>query len=76
MPLWHSAPFEKSHQRARTPLLIPEVEVIGSGIVKVDGLLHELQAEDLRVEIDRALGVGTDCREMMETPDRYIHATS
>ena len=60
-------------RRSREPTIyfgvVAEVEMVGSGIVEVDGALDEAQAEDLGVEIEVALGVGGDRGYVMESND-------
>src|SRR5687767_10921459 len=62
-------PGEECHDAARRPLGVAKVEVIGAGIVEVDGQLHEPKAEDLRVEVEIALRVAGDRRDVMKTED-------
>src|SRR5688572_13949936 len=62
-------PGEERHDAARRSVGVAKVEVIGAGIVEVDGQLHEPEAEDLRVEIEIALRVAGDRRDVMKTED-------
>src|SRR5688572_33508714 len=62
-------PGEERHDAARRPLGVAKIEVIGAGIVEVDGQLHESEAEDLRVEVEIALRVAGDRRDVMKTED-------
>src|SRR5688572_23644020 len=62
-------PGEERQDAARRPLGVAKIEVIGAGIVEVDGQLHESEAEDLRVEVEIALRVAGDRRDVMKTED-------
>ena len=51
------------------PSVVAEVEVVGAGVVEVDGALDEAEAEDLGVEVEVGLGVGGDGGDVVETDD-------
>ncbi len=50
----HMVPREEGEDGAGRAGLIAIIEVIGAGIVEIDGLLHQPQAEGLGVELDIA----------------------
>src|SRR5271168_4020011 len=45
--------------------------MIGAGVVLIDGFLHEAQAEDARVEIEVALGVGRHRGDVVEAAEGH-----
>ena len=49
-------PWEERQHRAGLALLVAIIEVIGAGIVEIDGLLDEPQAERAGVEVEIAVG--------------------
>jgi hypothetical protein len=51
------APGEEGQDRGGRPGQVSVVEVVGAGIVEVDGLLNQPQAQDTGVEVDVFLGV-------------------
>ena len=51
------------------PSVVAEVEVVGAGVVEVDGALDEAEAEDLGVEVEVGLGVGGDGGDVVKTDD-------
>src|SRR5690606_22579781 len=61
------APREKRQDGSRASHLVAEVKVIGSGIVKVDGLFDEPQAERPGIKVEIALGVAGDRRDVVQT---------
>lgn len=69
-------PREEGEDGAGGAGVVAEVEVIGAGIVEVDGALDEAKAEDLRVEVEVALGVGGNGGDMMEADDGSWHGIS
>src|SRR5262249_50548173 len=58
-------PREEGEDGAGLALLVAVIEVIGAGIVEVDGLLHQAQAERAGVEVDIARGVARYGRDVM-----------
>ena len=62
----HMRPGEEGQDRAGPPGLVAVVEVVGAGIVEVDGLLDEPQAERPGVEVDVAAGVAGDRRDVVD----------
>src|SRR5687768_14602828 len=65
-------PGEERHDAARRPLGVAKVEVIGAGIVEVDGQLHEPEPEDLRIEVEIALRVAGNRRDVMQSEDHGL----
>jgi hypothetical protein len=59
--------LEEGQDRARRAALVAEVEVIDVGLVEVDRLLDQAQAQDAGVEVDVAWGVGRDRGDVMQT---------
>ena len=51
------------------PSVIAEVEVVGAGVVEVDGALDEAEAEAFGVEVEVGLRVGGDGGDVVETDD-------
>jgi hypothetical protein len=49
--------------------VVAEVEVVGAGVVEVDGALDEAEAEDLGVEVEISLRVGGDGGDVVKTDD-------
>jgi hypothetical protein len=66
-------PRKKSEDASRTPLLVPEVEVIRSGIVEVYRTLDEPQAKNAGVEIEIPLRVTGYGGDMMNTGSPEAH---
>jgi hypothetical protein len=60
------APREERQDRARLAEGIAEIEVIGTGIVEIDGLLHEAKAQDTRVEVQVAAGGARDGGDVVD----------
>ena len=58
--------LEARHQRL--PLGVAEDEVAGAAVVVVDRLLDQPHAEDVPVEGKRALQVGYEERDVVESP--------
>ena len=52
--------LEEGQDRARGAALVAEVQVVDVGLVEVDRLLDQAQAEHARVEVDVARSVGGD----------------
>lgn len=62
-------PGEEGHGGAGAAEGVAEVEVVGGGVVVVDGDLGHAEAEDVGVEIDVGLGVAGDGGDVMEAGD-------
>ena len=62
-------PGEESEDGAGGAEVVAEIEVVGAGVVKVDGALDEAEAEDLGVEVEICLRVGGDGGDVVETDD-------
>src|ERR1041385_5287615 len=59
-------PGKEREDRAGLALLVAVIEVIGAGIVEVDGLFHQPQAEHAGVEIEIAFGTPRDGGDVMD----------
>jgi len=59
-------PDEEGHDRARPSELVAVVEVVRAGVVEVDRLLDQPQAQHPDVEVDVALGVAGDRGHMVD----------
>jgi len=59
-------PDKKGHNRTRIGVVITEIEVIGIGIVEVDGLFDQAQTEHLGIEINVLLGIVDDSSDVMQ----------
>jgi len=59
-------PREEGHDGAGASRIVAVVEVVGSGVVEVDGLLDEAEAEDSGVELDVACGVAGDGGDVVD----------
>jgi hypothetical protein len=68
-PRRSAGPQEERHDAARVADVIAEVEVVGLGIVEVDGTLDEAQAEHPDVEVEVALRVAGDRGDVMDAED-------
>ncbi len=60
-------PREEGQDGAGAAGLVAVIEVIGAGIVEVDGLLDEAQAEIPRVEAEIADGIAGDRSDMVQS---------
>jgi hypothetical protein len=69
-------PWEEGEDGSGGACVVAKVEVIGAGIVEVDGALDESQAENLGVEVEIALCVGGDGGDVMEANDGCGHGVS
>jgi hypothetical protein len=74
MPRRRARPLEEGDDRAGCADLVAEVEVVAAGVVEVDRLLDEAQPEHARVEVDRALRVRADERDVVDALDRHRFA--
>src|SRR4051794_41983565 len=66
--------LEERDVRAGPPFLVGVEEVVDGRVVLVDGLLHEPQAEDARVEVDVARRVARDARHVMDAVEPHALA--
>ena len=57
---------KEGEDRSGVPVPVTVIEVIGSGIVKIDRLLDQSQAKNTRVEVDVGLRVDRDRRHMVQ----------
>jgi hypothetical protein len=64
--------LEPREDRAGRAGLVPEVEVIGLGLVEVDGLLDQAQAQHVRVERDVRLRVARDHRDVVQALELHV----
>src|SRR5690606_4118806 len=71
----NSLPRKESKDRSRRSCFVAEVEVIGTGIIKVDGLLNESQSQDFRVESQVTFRVASDCRDVVKSLYTVVHKT-
>ena len=62
----HAGILEEGDVAARAPLLVRVEEVVDGRVVLVDGLLHEPEAEDARVEVDVARRVRGDAGDVVD----------
>ena len=53
------------------PVLVGVEEVVDGRVVLVDGLLHEPQAEDARVEVDVPRRIAGDARDVVDAVERH-----
>ena len=56
--------------------IIAKVEVVGSGIVKIDGAFDETKPQHFRVEVKIALRVGSNGGYVMQANDGFWHDPS
>jgi len=66
-------PGEEGHDGAGGAGVVAEVEVVGAGVVEVDGALDQAETEDLGVEVQVALWVGGDGGDVVEAEDGFWH---
>jgi hypothetical protein len=66
-------PRKKGEDTSRIPLLVTEIEVIGSGIVEVYRTLDEPEAKNARVEVEIPLRVTGYTGDMMNTGSPEAH---
>ena len=62
-------PGEEGEDGAGRAGVVAEVEVVGAGVVEVDGALDEAEAEAFGVEVEIGLRVGGDGGDVVETDD-------
>ncbi|UUO01006.1 hypothetical protein M4D79_20185 [Mycolicibacterium novocastrense] len=62
-----AGPWKEGDQRSGSAGLVAEVQVVAVGGVEVDRLLHQPQAQHLAVEVDVALRVRGDRRDVVQT---------
>src|SRR5690606_2709350 len=68
-----AAPGEEGQERAGPTRAVPVVEVIGLRVVEVDGRLHQPQAEAAQIDVDIALRLPTDRRDVVQAAGREAH---
>src|SRR6185295_1039918 len=66
-------PGKEGENAARTSRLVAEIEVIGRGIVEVDGALDQPQPEDPGVEIEISLGIAGDAGYVVDAGGSESH---
>ena len=66
-------PREKRQERSGRPQLIAEVEVVGAGIVEIDGALHQTQLEHLGVIVEIRLSIARQSRDMVQ-PQQHLRS--
>ena len=66
-------PGEEGQDGAGRSGVVAEIEVVGAGVVEVDGALDEAKAEDLGVEVEVALRVRGDGGDVVKTDDGFEH---
>jgi hypothetical protein len=66
---WELEPGQDRPGRAG---LVAEVQVVGVGLVEVDGLLDEPQAQHARVEVDVRLRVSRDHGDVVEALELHL----
>ncbi len=64
-------PREEGQDRAGRGIHIAEIEVIGAGIVEIDGLLDEAQAEHPSIEVEIAARRARDGGDVMKAVDLH-----
>src|SRR5699024_5923482 len=69
----HSAPGKESQQRARMPGFVAVIQMVGRGVIEVDGLLDQAQAQALDVEVDVALRVPGNRRDVVQSAGACGH---
>ena len=65
-PRWPVGPGEEGEERAGPAQLIPVVEVIGGGIVEVDGQFDQPKSQHTGVEVEISLRVSSDRGDVMD----------
>src|SRR5438045_6764793 len=71
--LWIARPGEKSEDRARTPQIIPIIEMVGIRRIKIDRLLDKTQPQNTYVEVNITLWIVCNCCNMVNTEDTIFH---
>ena len=66
-------PWEECENRSRAARLVPEVEMVRSGVVEIDRALDETKAEDASVEIQIPLGIAGDSGDVMNAGGLETH---
>src|SRR5581483_3936278 len=69
--LWRARPGKERHDRTGCTYFIAIVEMIGAGVIKVDGLLDQALPQDTGIKIDILLGISHYSSEMVKT-SKYI----
>src|SRR4051794_18275092 len=68
--------LEERDVRAGPPFLVGVEEVVDGRVVLVDGLLHEPQAEDARVEVDVPRRIARDARHVMDAVEPHCSGSN
>jgi hypothetical protein len=55
--------------------LVAEIDVIGAGVIIIDGQFDETQAQNLRVEVEGLLRVARYCGDVVKTEDTLGHGS-
>src|SRR5687768_3447073 len=58
-------PWKECQNRARRSLLVSEIEMVGGGIVEVDGPLDQTHAEHAGVKVQILLRIARDRRDVV-----------
>ena len=58
-------PRKERHDTSGGAFSIAEIEMVGGGVVEVDGSLDEPEPEDASVEVEITLGVAGNARDVM-----------
>ena len=66
-------PGKESKNRSRRAGVVAKVEVIGSGIVEVDGSFYKTKPQHFGVEFQIPLWVRSNRSYVMETDNRFWH---
>ena len=64
-------PGEESQDRARRADLVAEVEMLGAGIVKIDGSLDQALSQQFVIEIYVGLGIASNGRYVVNALDGF-----
>lgn len=64
-PTARVGPWKEGHNAARSAFRVAEIEMVGGGIVEVDGTLDEPKAKYAGVEVEIALWVARYRRDVM-----------
>jgi hypothetical protein len=70
---WRTRPSKERQNAAGRAQGVAVIEVVAAGIVEVDGELDQSQTQESAVEVQVALGVAGDGRDVMDTGNRALH---
>src|SRR5690606_39958685 len=76
LPLPNIFPGEKGKDGSRTPSFVPEVEMVGLGIVKIDGFFDQTKSKGLGVEVVITLGIARYCGNMVQSQYLVFHGNN